>query len=197
LPGLCRAQGRGFAAGPSSSRSDRNQVIENETREQDMKIRSTILTASAILVLAATGAGAASSMIPRDPGSDGGRAVQKSVKPTDRQSPSNTTLLARNKALKAANKALASRNKALVARNDSLASENQALRVENARLWAETRPIDDTHPDQGLDLCQTYMVDCTVQQECEIWGSNCDLVVYPPVDSTQVESSSGGSEGQA
>ncbi len=163
-----------------------------------MKIRSTILTASAILVLAATGAGAASSMIPRDPGSDGGpRTVQKSGKSAVRHSPSNSTLLAQNKALKAANKALASRNKALVAGNDSLSSENQALRVENAQLWARIHVIDPP-TDTGKDnSCEAYMVDCTAQEECDTWGYNCDLVVYPPVDSTQVESSSGGNEGQA
>jgi len=157
-----------------------------------MKIRNTILSASAILVLAATGATSAMSMIPRDPANHGGsRAVQKSgpsATTNGRRSSSNTTLLARNKALQTA-------NKALVARNKALAAENQALAAENSALWARIHATDPK-PDPGtVDTCSTSMVDCTVEQECEIWGYNCDLVVYPPVESTQSESSNEGSEG--
>jgi hypothetical protein len=49
----------------------------------------------------------------------------------------------------------------------------------------------------GIESCQMSMVDCTPQQECEIWGSNCNLVELPnpqaaPAESASSETSTSG-----
>jgi hypothetical protein len=42
-------------------------------------------------------------------------------------------------------------------------------------IWIKTGP--PVQMQSSVDVCQTSGIDCTPEQECEIWGSNCDAVV--------------------
>jgi hypothetical protein len=43
-------------------------------------------------------------------------------------------------------------------------------------------PQQPASSDPGVNDCQAYMVGCTDEQLCEIWGFNCDVTVLPAID---------------
>ena len=83
------------------------------------------------------------------------------------------------KTLKAQNKALQAQNKALQAENRALENTIQSLRNPTPNLpgGGGTLPIED---------CSSYMV-CTPEEDCLIWGNNCNLV--SPTVSTSTDES--------
>ena len=49
-------------------------------------------------------------------------------------------------------------------------------------------PLGGSSSNPSVDDCASYMVDCTDEQMCSLWGANCDLVATPsPTDATPVE----------
>jgi hypothetical protein len=59
------------------------------------------------------------------------------------------------------------------------------------RVW----PSQAQTQTSSVDNCQAYMVDCTAQQECEIWGSNCNLVQNPAPQAAPGDSSGSDASG--
>ena len=146
-----------------------------------MKLWTSILVAGAVLAILAPSAFTAGAAIPTDatsgtPHQVGGKApatVVKAVLRNKQQAATIKMLTARNKALAAKLKNLAAQSAAQAATNRAQADRIQEL---NAWVWEHT-----DHPAPAVDLdadCRDYMV-CTPEQDCRLWGNNCNLVNPP------------------
>jgi hypothetical protein len=146
-----------------------------------VKLWTSILVAGAVLAILAPSAFTAGAAIPADPtsGTPGqvtGKAPTKLVKDVllnKKQAAKIKALIARNKALAAKNARLAAQSAAQAATNRAQADRIQEL---NAWIWDHT-----DHPAPAVDQdadCRDYMV-CTPEQDCRIWGNNCNLVNPP------------------
>ena len=159
-----------------------------------MKIWTPILAAGAILALAVP---AANSAVPLDAKSSRSNAVMRA--------PSSELVSVGLKS-----KTQAAQIKALLATNKALTAKVSVLQTRINQLEAALRPPEpppivpiDTKPDD--ESCLSYVM-CTPEEECRIWGTNCQLVTQtaPPIvveaateessPVTSVSSSSGSSE---
>jgi hypothetical protein len=132
-----------------------------------VKTWTSILAAIAILAVAAQAGYSANGNIPADSRSGQSRIVQ--------QIPSVKLAKAVSKS-----KAQAARIKALLAKNKALAARIAALEAGNRTtpslpLINPVPPVDDS--------CGSYML-CTPEEDCLIWGNNCNLVSQPATTAT-------------
>jgi hypothetical protein len=168
-----------------------------------VKLWTSILVAGAVLAIVAPSAFTAGAAIPADPTSGTPHQVTgkapttlvKDVLLNKKQAAKIKALTARNKALAAKIANLAAQNSAQAATNRAQANQIMEL---SAWVWDHTdHPAIVPDPDAD---CRDYMV-CTPEQDCRLWGNNCNLVnpPAPPVESTDtpgdVGSASIGSQG--
>ena len=92
--------------------------------------------------------------------------------------------------LKIAKKHIAQLNGLLRGAKSGTAKARAELEATRGLVWdlqAEIRrlmniidpPKPAPVPDPRLENCQSYMVDCTPDEECTYWGSNCTRVLAP------------------
>ena len=156
-----------------------------------MKLWTTILTAIAVLAVAAPAAFTANAMIPRD---EAGAQSVKRIQPAL----TNVELRKMNKDqaktiknLNARVNTLTAQNKALKAQNSAQADTISALQRQISDLTHPQGPIVSSQPNVDPDAeCLEYNV-CSDEQNCRIWGYNCYLVEHPVVPAP--EASEGGS----
>lgn len=149
-----------------------------------MKLWTSILVAGAVLAIVAPSAFTAGAAIPADPTSSSAHQVTgkapttlvKDVLLSKKQAATIKALTARNKALAAKNKNLAAQNAAQAATNRAQADRILEL---DAWVWAHTDHPAPAAVDPDSD-CLDYMV-CTPEQDCRLWGNNCNLVNPPAV----------------
>jgi hypothetical protein len=143
-----------------------------------VKIWTSILVAGAILALAVPSAFAASRQIPADPAGPSGYVLSGSgLQHLVKGGALGGTEAATIKKLRKQLAALTAKNKTLSAKNASLSSTNSAqlgqISALNEQIWILTGP----HPAQQVDPdqeCRDSQI-CTPEQDCRVWGNECDL----------------------
>jgi hypothetical protein len=147
-----------------------------------VKLWTSILVAGAVLAILAPSAFSAGAAIPSDPAS----GTQHQVVRMEPATLVKHLLVGKKQAAKI--KALTARNKALAAKLANMAAQSAAQAATNraqadrileldAWVWAHTDHPAPPAVDPDSD-CLDYMV-CTPEQDCRLWGNNCNLVNPP------------------
>jgi hypothetical protein len=158
---------------------------DRDKRRENVKLWTSLLVVGAILAFAAP---SAFSAIPGDEHSGsggGGVTITKPLHPA-KGGKGGLTVIQLNatiKKLTKANKALGAKLEAQAAAGKAQAATNLAQLVTisnlNQQIWVLTHPQPITPPDTDPDReCLDSMV-CTPEQNCRIWGNECDLVNRP------------------
>jgi hypothetical protein len=161
-----------------------------------VKIWTTLITVGAMLALAVPVANAQLGKMPGDEGKSGSRVVGP-LQPFSTAVGGNQLTTLRLQ-LKVAKQHIAQLNGLLRVAKGGTAKARAELDATRSLIWglqAEIRRlqniIDPPKPapprDTRLEDCQSYMVDCTDDELCTYWGSNCSRVadtIAPPVAET-------------